>query len=121
MSFALPHDDSGPRNEPANAVADGHSRPLGRRAGDCRPVRRDARAAPPITVGVDERDRDPDVAPALDALVALIRFYGSVTDAIDLWVDPKYRPLVHAAFTLTLLLTSLIGVSVLVRELSDRY
>ncbi|AGB30655.1 hypothetical protein C488_10468 [Natrinema pellirubrum DSM 15624] len=55
------------------------------------------------------------------AVVALVRFYGSVTDAIDLWVDPKYRPLVHAAFNLTLLLTSLIGVSVLVRELSDRY
>ncbi|ELY68063.1 hypothetical protein [Natrinema versiforme] len=54
------------------------------------------------------------------AVVALIRFYGSVTDAIDLWIDPKYQPLTHAAFNLTVLLTSLIGVSALVRELSGR-
>ncbi len=55
------------------------------------------------------------------AVVALLRFYGSVTDAIDLWVDPKYRPVVHAAFNLAVLLTSLIGVSALVRELSGQY
>ncbi|MBZ6494176.1 hypothetical protein [Natrinema longum] len=56
---------------------------------------------------------------SLLAVVALIRFYGSVTAAIDLWVDPKYQPLIHAAFNLTVLLTSLIGVSLLVRELTD--
>lgn len=54
------------------------------------------------------------------AVVALIRFYGGVTDTIDLWIDPKYQPLTHAAFNLTVLLTSLVGVSLLVRELSGR-
>lgn len=58
---------------------------------------------------------------SLVAVFALVRFYGSVTDAIDLWVDPKYQPLIHAAFNLTVLLTSLIGVSALIRELSGRY
>ncbi|WP_226480444.1 hypothetical protein [Natrinema amylolyticum] len=56
---------------------------------------------------------------SLLAVFALIQFYGSVADAIDLWVDPKYQPLIRAAFNLAVLLTSLIGVSLLVRELSD--
>lgn len=54
---------------------------------------------------------------SLLAVFALIQFYGSVTDAIDLWVDPKYQPLIRAAFNLAVLLTSLIGVSLLTREL----
>ncbi|SER12370.1 hypothetical protein [Natrinema salaciae] len=55
---------------------------------------------------------------SLLAVFALIQFYGSVTNAIDLWVDAKYQPLIRAAFNLAVLLTSLIGVSLLVRELN---
>lgn len=55
---------------------------------------------------------------SLLAVFALIQFYGSVADTIDLWVDPKYQPLMRAAFNLAVLLGSLIGVSLLVRELS---
>ncbi|THE63849.1 hypothetical protein D8Y22_16100 [Salinadaptatus halalkaliphilus] len=55
---------------------------------------------------------------SLVALVALVQFYASVTDAIDLWVEPRHQPLIHAAFNLVVLCGSLIGVSVLVRELS---
>lgn len=54
---------------------------------------------------------------SLLAVFALIQFYGSVTQAIDLWVDPKFQPVIRAAFNLAVLLTSLIGVSRLVREL----
>lgn len=54
---------------------------------------------------------------SLLAVFALVQFYGSVTETIDLWVDPKYQPMIHAAFNLAVLLTSLIGVSRLVREL----
>ncbi|WP_440763839.1 hypothetical protein [Natronorubrum sp. DTA7] len=57
---------------------------------------------------------------SLLAVFALIQFYGSATDAIDLWVDPKYQPLMRAAFNLVVLLASLIGVSLLVSELSER-
>ncbi|WP_436345130.1 hypothetical protein [Natronorubrum sp. FCH18a] len=56
---------------------------------------------------------------SLLAVFALVQFYGSATDAIDLWVDPKYQPLMRAAFNLAVLLTSLIGVSLLVGELSE--
>ena len=55
---------------------------------------------------------------SLVAIFALIQFYGSVVDAIELWVDPKYQPLMGAAFNLAVLLASLIGVSLLVRELN---
>lgn len=51
------------------------------------------------------------------ALFALVQFYGSTTDVIDLWVEPRYQPLMHAAFNLVVLLGSLIGISLLVREL----
>lgn len=51
------------------------------------------------------------------ALFALVQFYGSTTDVIDLWVEPRYQPLMHAAFNLLVLLGSLIGISLLVREL----
>ena len=52
------------------------------------------------------------------AVFAVIQFYASVADAIELWVDPKYQPLMGAAFNLAVLLASLIGVSLLVRELN---
>lgn len=55
---------------------------------------------------------------SLLAVFALVQFYGSVTATIDLWVDARYQPVMRAAFNLAVLLASLIGVSVLVRELS---
>ncbi|TYL38262.1 hypothetical protein CV102_13800 [Natronococcus pandeyae] len=51
------------------------------------------------------------------ALFALVQFYASTTDVIDLWVEPRHQPLMHAAFNLLVLLGSLIGISLLVREL----
>ena len=55
---------------------------------------------------------------SLLAVFAVVQFYGSVTEAIDLWVEPRHRPLMHAAFNLIVLLGSLVGISLLVRELS---
>lgn len=54
---------------------------------------------------------------SLLAIFAVIRFYGSVTEAIDIWVEPRHQPLTHAAFNLVVLFGSLIGISLLVREL----
>ncbi|AEH36600.1 hypothetical protein [Halopiger xanaduensis] len=54
---------------------------------------------------------------SLLAVYALFQFYGSVTETIDLWVEPRHQPLMHAAFNLVVLLGSLIGISLLVREL----
>ncbi|MEY7851255.1 hypothetical protein AB7C87_18885 [Natrarchaeobius sp. A-rgal3] len=56
---------------------------------------------------------------SLLAVYALFRFYGSVSAAIDLWVEPRHQPLIHAAFNLVVLLSSLVGISLLVRELSN--
>ena len=55
---------------------------------------------------------------SLLAVFALVQFYGSVIDVIELWVEPKYQPLMSAAFNLAVLLTSLLGVSLLVRDLN---
>ncbi len=55
---------------------------------------------------------------SLLALFALVQFYGSMTAAIDLWVEPRHQPLMRAAFNLVVLLASLVGVSLVVRELS---
>ena len=55
---------------------------------------------------------------SLLAVFALVQLYGSVTEAIDLWVEPRHQPLMHAAFNLVVLLGSLIGISLLVRELN---
>lgn len=55
---------------------------------------------------------------SLLAIYALTQFYGSVTDTIELWIDPKYQPPIRAAFNLAVLLSSLIGVSLVVRELN---
>lgn len=53
------------------------------------------------------------------ALAALVSFYTSVLDAIRTWVDPEYRSLFRAAFSLVVLVLSVLGVSLTVRELSD--
>lgn len=55
---------------------------------------------------------------AVLALIATFQFYWSVGTAIDLWVDERFQPLMRAAFNLVVLLGSLIGISLLVRELS---
>lgn len=55
---------------------------------------------------------------AVLTLVATVQFYWSVGAAIDLWVDRQYRPVMHAAFNLVVLLGSLIGISLLVRDLN---
>ena len=54
---------------------------------------------------------------ALLAVFAISQFYGSATDAIDLWVEPRHQPLIHAAFNLVVLLGSLVGISLVLREL----
>lgn len=52
------------------------------------------------------------------ALVALFDFYTSATQAISLWVEPKYEPIIQSLFALVVLLAGLVGVSLTVRELS---
>jgi uncharacterized membrane protein len=52
------------------------------------------------------------------ALVALFHFYTNATQAISLWVESKYEPIVQSMFALAVLLAGLIGVSLTVRELS---
>ncbi|ARS90568.1 hypothetical protein [Natrarchaeobaculum aegyptiacum] len=56
---------------------------------------------------------------SLLVVVAVIQFYGSVTDAIDLWIDSRHQPIAQAAFNLVVVLLSLIGISALLRELSE--
>lgn len=51
------------------------------------------------------------------ALFALLQFYGSVGDAIDIWIAPDYQPLASAAFNLAVLFAALAGVSGIAREL----
>jgi len=53
------------------------------------------------------------------ALAALVSFYTSVLDAIRTWVDPEYRSLFRAAFSLIVLVLAVLGVSLTLRELSD--
>lgn len=55
---------------------------------------------------------------SLLVVVATIQFYGSVTTAIDLWVADRYQPLMRAAFNLVVVLASLTGISLVLRELS---
>ncbi|APW97632.1 hypothetical protein CHINAEXTREME_07535 [Halobiforma lacisalsi AJ5] len=52
------------------------------------------------------------------AVVATVRLYGSVTAAIDLWVTERYQPLMRAAFNVVVLLGSLTGISLVLRELN---
>ncbi|MFP8958935.1 hypothetical protein ACLI4Y_19745 [Natrialbaceae archaeon A-CW3] len=54
---------------------------------------------------------------SLLALFALLQFYASVGDAIDIWIAPEYQPLASAAFNLAVLFAALAGVSVIAREL----
>ena len=53
---------------------------------------------------------------AVTALVALFGFYTGVSRAITVWVSSSYRPVVNAAFNLTLLLAALGGIGLLLRR-----
>lgn len=55
---------------------------------------------------------------SLLAVVALIGFYRGIGLTIDRWIDPAYQPIASAAFNLVVLLASLVGVSLVVRELA---
>jgi hypothetical protein len=57
------------------------------------------------------------VALLLLAAASLIGFYSNATDAISLWVAPKYEPLFQAAFNLAVLLTAALGISYVLRSL----
>jgi len=52
------------------------------------------------------------------AVVALFNFYSNATQAISMWVETKYEPIIQSAFALAVLLAALVGVSLTVRELS---
>lgn len=53
------------------------------------------------------------------AVVALFQFYTSAVAVINEWVGREYRALFRAAFNLVVLLAAGIGISVVVRELTD--
>jgi hypothetical protein len=53
------------------------------------------------------------------AVVATLRLYLSVSDAIGIWVTREYRPLVSAAFNLVVLAVAGIGITVVARRLAD--
>ncbi|GGN89370.1 MULTISPECIES: hypothetical protein [Haloarcula] len=52
------------------------------------------------------------------ALIATLRFYFSVSAAVDTFVTHRYRPLFMAGFNLVVLLGCGIGLSALVRRLA---
>lgn len=52
------------------------------------------------------------------AVFALFNFYTNATQAISLWVESKYEPIIQSLFALVVLLAALVGVSLTVRELS---
>lgn len=54
----------------------------------------------------------------LTAVVALAGFYTGVSGAIRIWVEHEYRPLVNAAFNLSLLFAALAGIGALLRRRS---
>lgn len=51
---------------------------------------------------------------------ALVRFYASVTAAIEVWIASEYQPLLQAAFNFAVLLAAGIVASVLLRRLRVR-
>lgn len=56
---------------------------------------------------------------AVLALYALLRFYGSASTAISLWIAPEYEPFYQAAFNLVVLLVATLGVVRIVGRLGD--
>ena len=53
---------------------------------------------------------------AVTAMVALFGFYTGVSRAITVWISSGYRPLVSAAFNLSLLLVAVGGIGLLLRR-----
>ena len=51
------------------------------------------------------------------ALVAVVGLYADVSRVIQVWVTREYRPVVSAAFNLSVLLVAAAGISVLLRQL----
>jgi len=51
------------------------------------------------------------------ALIALVRLYFAVSNAIDLWITREFRSLFHAAFNLVVLVLAAIGISWQIRSL----
>lgn len=56
---------------------------------------------------------------ALLALVATLQFYLSTQTAIGRWVEHEYRPIFLAAFNLVVLLGSGIGITIVLRRLTE--
>jgi hypothetical protein len=53
------------------------------------------------------------------AVVATIQLYLSVSNVIGTWVEPRFRALFRAAFNLVVLLLAVLGISWLVRALTE--
>lgn len=62
-------------------------------------------------------ERPPTIGCSILALVALFHFYTNATQAISLWVEPRYEPIIQSMFALVVLLAGLDGVSLTVREI----
>lgn len=117
-------DSSAPRSDPTHSPGTSgtddnqSSSPPSRRAGSTRRGRN-------TTVG-SSTDRSPIeyvywgglVICSILAVVALFNFYSNATQAISMWVEAKYEPIIQSAFALVVLLAALVGVSLTVRELS---
>lgn len=56
---------------------------------------------------------------ALLSAIATLQFYSNVSRAIDIWVAREYVPLFQAGFNLIILLAAIVGISLLVRRLSE--
>jgi hypothetical protein len=54
----------------------------------------------------------------LVAVVALFQFYTSALAVINEWIAREYRALFRATFNLVILVASIIGISLVVRELT---
>jgi hypothetical protein len=53
------------------------------------------------------------------ALVAVVRFYMSASQAISIWIAPDFEPIFQSAFNLAVLFACALGLSVLVRRMRD--
>ena len=51
--------------------------------------------------------------------IASLQFYSNVSQAIDIWVAREYVPLFQPGFNLIILLAAIVGISLLVRRLSE--
>lgn len=56
---------------------------------------------------------------SLLAVLATLQFYASGSRAIEIWISAEYQPLFEAVFNLAILLVSGIGISIVVRRLTE--